>query len=77
MTTNMHGAKPGQDTSNEKAAGGCNTTTATTSNATRIIAAYARIKGATVRFIPRFEWVITADAVMMAAIMALIVWGLV
>jgi hypothetical protein len=75
MTTNMHGAKPGKVTPNKKAAGGCNTTTATTSNATRIIADCTRIKWAVWRFMPRVEWVIIADAVMMAAIMALIVWG--
>ena len=62
-------------TPNKKAAGGCKPTTATTHNATQIIAIYARIKGATARCIPRFEWVLTADAVMMLAIMALIVWG--
>ena len=76
MNNNMHGAKPGQDTSNKKAAGGCNTTTATTSKATIIIAAYARIKRAIGRFMPCIEWVIAADAVMTAAFMALIVWGL-
>lgn len=75
MTNKTHGAKPGQVTSNKKVAGGFRTTTATTSNATKIIAVYACVKGAIGRFIPRFEWVITADAVMMTAIMALIVWG--
>ena len=62
-------------TPNKKAAGGYKTTTATTRNATLIIAACARIKRATARFIPRFEWVITAEAMMMLVIMALIVWG--
>ena len=62
-------------TPKRKAAGGYKTTTATTHNATQIIAICARIKSATARFIPRFEWVLTADAVMMLVIMALIVWG--
>ena len=62
-------------TPNKKAAGGYKTTTATISNAILIIAACARIKGATARFIPRFEWAMTADGAMMLAIMALIVWG--
>ena len=62
-------------TPNKKAAGGYKTTTATITNATLIIAACAQIKRATARSIPRFEWVMTADAVMMLAIMALIVWG--
>ena len=62
-------------TPNKKAAGGYKTTTATTRNATLIIAACARIKRATARFIPRFEWVIAAEAMMMLAILALIVWG--
>ena len=62
-------------TPNKKAAGGYKTTTATISNAILIIAACARIKRATARFLPRFEWVMTADAAMMLAIMALIVWG--
>ena len=62
-------------TPNKKAAGSYKTTTAPISNATLIIAACARIKRATARFIPRFEWVMTADAVMMLVIMALIVWG--
>ena len=65
-----------QNAPKRKAAGGCKTTTATTKNATQIIASCARIKGAAARFIPCFEWVVTADAVMMTAIMALIVWGL-
>ena len=65
-----------QDASKRKAGGGYNTTTATTNGATQNIALYARIKGATAQFMPRFEWIVTADAVMMAAIMALIVWGL-
>ena len=62
-------------TPNKKAAGGYKTTPATFTIATLIIAACARIKGATARFILRFEWVITAEAMMMWAIMALIVWG--
>ena len=62
-------------TPKRKAAGGYKTTTATISNAILIIAACARIKGATARFISRFEWVMTAEAMMMLAIMALIVWG--
>ena len=59
-------------TPKRKAAGGYKTTTATTSNATLIIAVCEQNKRATARFIPRFEWVLTA---MMAAIMALVVWG--
>ncbi len=39
-----------QDAPKRKAAGGCKTTTATTNNATQIIALCARIKGAIVRF---------------------------
>ena len=62
-------------TPNKKAAGGYKTTTATTSNATLIIAVCEQNKRATARFISRFEWVMTAEAMMMLAIMALIVWG--
>ena len=62
-------------TPKRKAAGGYKTATATTRNATLIIAACARIKRAIARFIPRFEWVIAAEAMMMLAILALIVWG--
>ena len=39
-----------QDTPKRKAAGGCNTTTATIKNATQTIALRNRIKGAIVRF---------------------------
>ncbi len=71
-----HGAEPDKDTPKRKAAGGCETTTATIRNATRIIALCARVKGATARFMPRFEGVVTANAALLAASMALIVWGL-
>ena len=50
MTTNTHGITPGRDTSIRKARGGLATTTATTNNATKAIARYARIKGAGVCF---------------------------
>lgn len=76
MSNSTHGARLDKDTPKRKAAGGCETTTATTENATQIIALYDRIKRAIARFMPRFEGVVTADAAMMAAIMALIVWGL-
>ena len=76
MSDSTHGVTPDKATPKRKAAGGCNTTTATTKNAIQIIALYARIKEATARFLPRFEGVVTADAVMMTTIFVLIVWGL-
>ena len=75
MSNTTSGEKPGKDTPNKKAAGGCKTTTATIRNATQIIAICARIKGATARFMPRFEWVPTAETMMMTEIMVLIAWG--
>lgn len=49
MTRTTRGAKPTRATPKRKAAGGCKTTTATTSNAIQTIALYARMRGAAVR----------------------------
>ena len=49
MSTTPHGAKPGKATPIKKAAGGLDSTTATTNIATQIIAFTARIKGAIIR----------------------------
>ena len=49
MTQNRHGEKPGKHTPIKKVAGSFDTTTATTNNATQIIALYAQINGFIVR----------------------------
>ena len=49
MSTTKYGSKPGKTTPIKKAAGGLDTTTATTDNATQIIALTDRIKGAIIR----------------------------
>ena len=75
MSNKTHGAKPGQDTSNKKAAGGCNITTATTCNATLIIATYARIKGATARFMSFFSGIFAFNNVLKVTVVVLIILG--
>ena len=71
----MHGAKPGQDTSNKKAAGGYNTTTATTRKATLIIADYARIHWVERHLIPIFSGIFTVNNLLKISFVLLIVLG--
>ena len=49
MNDSTHGIEPDNDTPKRKAAGGCNTTTATTKNYVSIVSAYRRGKDAFVR----------------------------
>lgn len=49
MYDNMHGAMPGKATPKKISAGGCDTTTADTNNATQTIALNVRIMQAMIR----------------------------
>ena len=75
MSNTTNGEKPGKDTPKRKAAGGCNTSTATTCNATLIIATYARIKGATARFMSFFSGIFVFNNVLKVTVVVLVILG--